>query len=115
MVNRVTYTGDLGYEIWVEPDYQRRLYQAIMAAGAEFGIVDFGMRALLSHAAGEELPDLVSRAPARSTGRSRPASDRFVDLDKNDFIGREAAAQREGGRAASCGASPSSSMPTTPT
>ena len=48
MVNRVTYTGDLGYEIWVEPAYQRRLYQAIMEAGEELGIVDFGMRALLS-------------------------------------------------------------------
>ena len=47
MVNRVTYTGDLGYEIWVAPDYQRRLYQEIMKAGEEFGIVNFGMRALL--------------------------------------------------------------------
>ena len=27
MVNRVTYTGDLGYEIWVAPEYQRRLYR----------------------------------------------------------------------------------------
>ena len=62
MINRVTYTGDLGYEIWVAPEYQRRLYAEIMAAGADLGIVNFGMRALLSHAAGEELPDLVPRA-----------------------------------------------------
>ncbi len=48
MVNRVTYTGDLGYEIWVTPEYQRRLYQAILAAGREHGLVHFGMRALLS-------------------------------------------------------------------
>ncbi len=33
LINRVTYTGDLGYEIWVAPDYQRRLYQEIMKAG----------------------------------------------------------------------------------
>ena len=26
LINRVTYTGDLGYEIWVTPEYQRRLY-----------------------------------------------------------------------------------------
>ena len=48
MVNRVTYTGDLGYEIWMAPAYQRLVYAAVKDAGAEFGIVDFGMRALLS-------------------------------------------------------------------
>ena len=48
MVNRISYTGDLGYEIWMAPAYQRLVYQAIKAAGEEFGIVDFGMRALLS-------------------------------------------------------------------
>ena len=48
MVNRITYTGDLGYEIWMQPAYQRLVYHAIKEAGAEFGIVDFGMRALLS-------------------------------------------------------------------
>ncbi len=48
LVNRITYTGDLGYEIWMEPAYQRTLYLAIKAAGEAEGIVDFGMRALLS-------------------------------------------------------------------
>ena len=47
-VNRVTYTGDLGYEIWVAPEYQRRLYQEIMKAGEAHGIVNFGMRAQAS-------------------------------------------------------------------
>src|SRR4030095_4437853 len=48
ITNHGTYTGDLGYEIWVAPEYQRRLYQEIMAAGKDLGIVNFGMRALLS-------------------------------------------------------------------
>ena len=48
MVNRVTYTGDLGYEIWVKPEYQRRLYLAILEAGKPHGIINFGMRALLA-------------------------------------------------------------------
>ncbi len=48
MVNRITYTGDLGYEIWMKPAFQRRIYTAIKEAGAPFGIRDFGMRALLS-------------------------------------------------------------------
>jgi len=71
MLNRVTYTGDLGYEIWVKPEYQRRLYEKIMEAGEEFGIVTFGMRALLSLRLEKKLADLVSRAPVRCTGRSR--------------------------------------------
>jgi len=46
LVGRVSYTGDLGYEIWVRPEYQRRLFADILAAGAEFDIALFGSRAL---------------------------------------------------------------------
>ncbi|MBV0912378.1 GcvT family protein [Anianabacter salinae] len=45
-VGRVTFTGDLGYELWMVPEYQRYVYGLLKAAGAEFGIVDFGLRAL---------------------------------------------------------------------
>ena len=48
VVQRVSYTGDLGYEIWMEPAYERRVYIALKEAGAAHGIRDFGMRALLS-------------------------------------------------------------------
>lgn len=46
LVGRVSYTGDLGYEIWVRPEYQRRLFADILAAGAEYNIRLFGSRAL---------------------------------------------------------------------
>ena len=46
LVGRVSYTGDLGYEIWVRPEYQRRLFEDILAAGDEFDIRLFGSRAL---------------------------------------------------------------------
>ena len=46
IVGRVTYTGDLGYEIWMKPEYQGYLFNELMAAGAEFGIRLFGLRAL---------------------------------------------------------------------
>jgi dimethylglycine dehydrogenase len=46
LVGRVSYTGDLGYEIWMAPEYQRHVFQALMAAGEEFGIGLFGSRAL---------------------------------------------------------------------
>ncbi|HEX7471460.1 MAG TPA: FAD-dependent oxidoreductase [Candidatus Limnocylindrales bacterium] len=47
-VGRLTYSGDLGYEVWVAPEYQRALFDLLMAAGAEFGIRLFGFRALMS-------------------------------------------------------------------
>ena len=47
-VGRLTYSGDLGYELWVAPEYQRALFDQLMAAGEEFGIRLFGFRALMS-------------------------------------------------------------------
>ena len=33
-VGRVSFTGDLGYEIWVTTDYQRALFDLLVAAVA---------------------------------------------------------------------------------
>jgi len=94
MVNRLTYTGDLGYEIWMQPAYERRVYEAIKQAGAEFGIVDFGMRALLSMRLEKNFPTWF-RELRPIYGPFEGSMDRFVRLDKNDFIGREAAAREK--------------------
>jgi dimethylglycine dehydrogenase len=91
MVNRVTYTGDLGYEIWMQPAYQRLVYSAIKKAGEEFGIVDFGMRALLSMRLEKNFPTWF-RELRPIYGPFEGAMDRFVRMEKKDFIGREAAA-----------------------
>jgi dimethylglycine dehydrogenase len=45
---RINYAGDLGYELWVAPEYQRELFDQIMAAGKPHGLRLFGMRALMS-------------------------------------------------------------------
>ncbi|MBN9275210.1 MAG: glycine cleavage system protein T, partial [Mesorhizobium sp.] len=92
MVNRVTYTGDLGYEIWMQPAYQRLVYHAIKEAGAEFGIVDFGMRALLSMRLEKNFPTWF-RELRPIYGPFEGGMDRFIRLEKNDFIGRDAAAK----------------------
>jgi dimethylglycine dehydrogenase len=99
MINRVTYTGDLGYEIWVRPEYERRLYDKVMEAGAEFGIRNFGMRALLSLRLEKNWPTWF-RELRNIYGPFEAGLDRFVDLKKNDFIGREAAAREheDGGK-----------------
>ncbi len=90
MVNRITYSGDLGYEIWVAPEYQRRLYQGIMDAGREAGIVHFGMRALLSLRLEKNFPTWY-RELRPIYGPFEAGMDRFIDLGKPDFIGRDAA------------------------
>jgi dimethylglycine dehydrogenase len=94
MVNRISYTGDLGYEIWVEPAYLRRLYEGIMQAGAAHGIRDFGMRALLSMRLEKNFPTWFAELRP-IYGPFEGGMDRFVRLSKNDFIGREAAAREK--------------------
>ncbi len=93
-VGRITYTGDLGYEIWVAPEYERRLYEKIMEAGKDIGIVNFGMRALLSMRLEKNFPTWF-RELRPIYGAFEAGLERFVDLTKNDFIGREAAAREE--------------------
>jgi dimethylglycine dehydrogenase len=48
LVGRINYSGELGYELWVAPEYQRALFDELMAAGEEYGIRLFGFRALMS-------------------------------------------------------------------
>ena len=47
-IGRLTYSGDLGSELWTTSEYQMALFDRIMAPGEEFGIRLFGLRALLS-------------------------------------------------------------------
>jgi dimethylglycine dehydrogenase len=90
LVNRVSYTGDLGYEIWVTPEYQRCLYERIRAAGQDLGLIHFGMRALLSLRLEKNFPTWY-RELRPIYGAFEAGLDRFVDLGKPDFIGRDAA------------------------
>ncbi|RJG44786.1 FAD-dependent oxidoreductase [Mesorhizobium sp. DCY119] len=94
MVNRISYTGDLGYEIWMAPAYQRLVYKAIKEAGEEFGIVDFGMRALLSMRLEKNFPTWF-RELRPIYGPFEGSMDRFTRLEKNDFVGRDAAAKEQ--------------------
>ena len=47
-VGRMTYTGDLGYEIWVAPEHQRALFDLLWDAGRPIGMGLYGFRALMS-------------------------------------------------------------------
>ena len=47
-VGRMTYTGDLGYEIWVAPEHQRSLFDVLWSEGQAHGMGLYGFRALMS-------------------------------------------------------------------
>ncbi|EEE46155.1 GcvT family protein [Roseibium alexandrii] len=89
-VNRISYTGDLGYEIWMTPEYERQVYTALMEAGAEFGIQNFGMRALLAMRLEKNFGTWF-REFRPIYGPFEADLGRFVKLGKNNFIGQEAA------------------------
>ena len=102
MINRVSYTGDLGYEIWVAPEYQRAAVHRRHGGGRDLGIVELRHARAAVHAAREEFPHLVPRAAPhlrRLRGRQWSASS---TSPRTDFIGREAATQEKatGGTAA---------------
>jgi dimethylglycine dehydrogenase len=98
IVQRCGFTGELGYEIWVTPDYQLQLFEELMAAGEELGLRLYGGRAIsslrLEKGYGSFNKDFRPDYTPGETGL-----DAFVDFAKNvDFTGRAAAlAERERG------------------
>jgi dimethylglycine dehydrogenase len=91
IVQRVSYTGDLGYEIYCDPMAQRQLWTTLWNAGQPHGITPFGMRAMMSLRLdkffGSWLSEFSPDYTAAETGL-----DRFISFKKNaDFIGRAAA------------------------
>ncbi len=94
MVGRVSFTGSLGYEIWVKPEYLTTLHSHIMAAGDEFAIRQVGGRALMSLRL-EKNWGTWAREYRPIYGPYEAGLGRFVALSKNDFIGREAAAREK--------------------
>jgi dimethylglycine dehydrogenase len=90
MVGRITFTGDLGYEIWVTADNQRALHDLIGDAGRELGLRHFGARALHSLRL-EKSFGTWAREFRPIYGPFEAGLGRFVDFRKNDFVGRDAA------------------------
>ncbi len=97
LVGRISFTGDLGYEMWVTPDYHVALYDTLLAAGDEFGIRHFGLRALNALRL-EKSWGTWAREYRPMYGPVEAGLSRFVGYRKPDFIGRDAALQeRESG------------------
>ena len=91
IVQRVSYTGDLGFEIFCDPMDQRQLWATLWNAGAPFGMRPFGMRAMMSlrldRYFGSWMREFSPDYTAAETGM-----DRFISWKKNvDFVGRAVA------------------------
>ena len=89
-VARVSYTGDLGYEIYCDRTHQIALYQALAATGADYGMKPFGMRAMMSLRLEKSFGSWMAEYRPDYTP-AETGLDRFISFKKNDFIGREAA------------------------
>ncbi|MEM6661653.1 MAG: FAD-dependent oxidoreductase, partial [Pseudomonadota bacterium] len=98
LVGRVSFTGDLGYEIWMKPEYQRHVFDRLMEAGEEFGIRMFGLRALNAMRLEKNFGGWA-REYRPLYGPVEAGLDRFIAYEKDvDFIGKKAAlAERANG------------------
>jgi dimethylglycine dehydrogenase len=93
-VGRVSFTGDLGYEIWITTDYQRALFDLLVTAGREHGLKSFGGRALNAMRI-EKSFGSWTREYRPIYGPYEAGLGRFVDLKKGDFVGRAAALEEK--------------------
>jgi aminomethyltransferase len=107
-ITRTGYTGDRGYEIWIPVDGALEVWDAVFAAGADYGIFPAGIRALdvARVEAGLILLDADytsarhAIAPEQSFSPFELGLGRLVDFGKAaEFTGRRAllAEQRAGG------------------
>ncbi|MBW0371362.1 GcvT family protein [Ensifer adhaerens] len=95
LVGRVSYTGDLGYEIWMKPEYQRYLFELLMEKGAASGIRLFGLRALNALRV-EKSFGSWAREYRPLYGPVEAGLGRFVATGKDaDFIGKAAAVKEK--------------------
>ena len=86
---RVSYVGELGWELHLSSEHLQKLYDAVVAAGQELGLADFGSYALNAmrlekgyHGWGSDFGTEYTMFDA--------GLEKFVAFDKPEFVGREA-------------------------
>jgi glycine cleavage system aminomethyltransferase T len=93
LATRLSYAGELGWELTVAPAGAVAVWDALRGAGAPHGLEPIGYRALESL----RLEKGYRYFGAELTTRETPfeaGTDRFVRLEKGDFIGRDALVAR---------------------
>ncbi|MBF0278658.1 MAG: FAD-dependent oxidoreductase [SAR324 cluster bacterium] len=91
LVGRISFTGDLGYEIWMKPEHQVQIFDRLIDAGSRFGLRLFGSRALNSLRLEKGFGSWATEFRP-IYGPFEAGLGRYIDFKKKDFIGRQAAA-----------------------
>jgi dimethylglycine dehydrogenase len=86
---RVSYVGELGFELHHPVEHQRTLYERLLEAGEALALVDFGYRALDSLRL-EKAYRLWGADMSADWTPLEAGLERFVAFDKGDFVGRDA-------------------------
>lgn len=89
-VARLSVTGELGYEIYVPATHLPSLYQSLGPAMLMAGARDIGMYALNSLRLEKQI-GIWSREYSRDYTPRMARLDRFIDYERKEFIGRDAA------------------------
>ncbi len=96
-VTRMSVAGELGYEINCSSADHILLRKLLLEAGAEFGIHEYGYNAMLSLRL-EKSFGIWSAEFTQGYTPAQTGMDRWIDWDKPDFIGKQAAlAEKEAG------------------
>ncbi|MEM9223663.1 MAG: FAD-dependent oxidoreductase [Pseudomonadota bacterium] len=86
---RVNFVGELGWELHHPIEMQNTIFDTLMRAGAKHGIRAYGIRAMDALRL-EKSYRLIPRELSIEYAPLESGLDRFVKLDKGDFIGRDA-------------------------
>ncbi len=84
---RVNFVGELGWELHHPIEMQNAIFDLLFEAGEEFGIKPFGIRAMDSMRL-EKSYRLIPRELSVEYSALESGLERFVQLNKGDFLGR---------------------------
>ena len=86
---RVNYVGELGWELHHPVEYQNHIFDALTEAGRDLGLGPLGIRAMDTMRL-EKSYRMVGTELSIEYAALESGLDRFVHLNKSDFIGRDA-------------------------
>ena len=98
LISRTGFTGDLGYEVWVEAEQALKVYDAIMAGGRDYRIQPVGLDAMdVTRIEAGYIMNGVDYFSANHCSIESRKSTPYeiglgwtVDLDREPFIGQDA-------------------------
>jgi len=103
IISRTGYTGDLGYEVWIPATQAERLWDSLMAAGKNFGLMPAGMLAL--DTARIEAGFILIEVDYIGAEKALIPAQRYspfeiglawtVDMSKEYFVGKKALAREQ--------------------